>query len=90
MASKAQLALRQARALEEINFKLADMSAKLDAALGIKTSEPELEPAEVASAPEATKGAVDLAAELGVDLSEVSGTGADGKIIKSNVADFAG
>jgi pyruvate/2-oxoglutarate dehydrogenase complex dihydrolipoamide acyltransferase (E2) component len=35
--------------------------------------------------PDATQGAVDAAAELGVDLASLTGTGKGGKIIKSDV-----
>ena len=35
----------------------------------------------------ATTGAIELANEVGLELSEVSGTGADGKVYKSDVED---
>lgn len=34
----------------------------------------------------ATESAIELAAEHGIDLSEIEGSGADGKIIKADVA----
>ena len=34
----------------------------------------------------ATDGAIELASEHGIDLSEIEGSGADGKIIKADVA----
>ena len=36
---------------------------------------------------EATDAAVELAEEEGVDLSEIEGTGSDGKVLKSDVQD---
>lgn len=43
------------------------------------------EPAAPASAPDATEAAAELAAAHGIDLATVRGTGAGGKIIKSDV-----
>jgi pyruvate/2-oxoglutarate dehydrogenase complex dihydrolipoamide acyltransferase (E2) component len=39
-------------------------------------------------AAQATTGAVDLAAEKGVDLEQIEGTGADGKVTKGDVESF--
>lgn len=39
--------------------------------------------------PNATQGALDAAAELGVDLASVSGTGKGGKITKADVEAIA-
>lgn len=49
------------------------------------------EEGEIENAPEfeATPSAIELAEELGVDLASVEGSGADGKIVKSDVANFA-
>lgn len=38
----------------------------------------------------ATPAAIELAEEMGVDLSEVEGTGKDGSILKGDVEAFAG
>lgn len=38
---------------------------------------------------DATEGAVEAAAELGVDLSYVTGSGKDGRITKADVEDYA-
>lgn len=47
-------------------------------------------PAPQSSDPDATEAAVKLASELGVDLSAVKGTGADGRIIVPDVQAAAG
>ena len=43
------------------------------------------EPVAKEKGPNATSGAVDAAAELGIDLTTISGTGKDGKITKADV-----
>lgn len=48
-------------------------------------SEAAAEPAIAEPVPDATEAAADLAAEHGIDLATVRGTGAGGKIIKSDV-----
>lgn len=50
---------------------------------------PHLLMAEEVAASEATKAAVDLANQLGVDLAQIAGTGAGGRITKADVESAA-
>jgi len=67
------------KALEEQRASIAEDAP------GSKTGEEANTPPAADSSADATDGAKELAAERGIDLSEVEGTGADGRITKSDV-----
>lgn len=80
-ADKPELAGEVAEAGSEAQQELAD---EKEEAADEEENGADVAP-EDSEAPEATEAAVELAEEKGVDLSQVEGSGKDGKIIKSDV-----
>lgn len=67
-------------------FPTPNVQARIKAGLLIKVKAVEVvETADAEEQPDATPAAVELAKEKGIDLASVTGTGADGRITKSDV-----